>query len=309
MKGYFKSPPFYITVGILLLVGILTYFTRDKYYVEYTDASQIKIVNKWALPRVLEEVSGISYLDNERIACIQDEVGDIFIYNLVSEKIDSRINFAKKDDFEGLATIGNKAYILRSDGKIFEVEDITAENPKIASYDTEMSFKYDFEGLCYDEKNNRLLVAAKTNIFRNKNRFKPVYEFSLETKKLNPEPIYKLAYDNPIFQGLDSAGDPDVFRTSEIKIHPTTGKIYMLDGVIGKLLILNKDWKAEDLYVFNPDNFPQPEGLTFTPDGKKMYISNEGEWDPANILQVELSKGTKNDSLQKPSIKEPDNGN
>jgi len=301
MKGYFKSPPFYITVGILLLVGVLTYFTRDKYNLEYTDASKIKVVNKWVLPRVLEEVSGISYIGNERIACIQDEIGEIFIYNLVSKEVDKRIKFAEKDDFEGLATINGKAYILRSDGKIFVVDDIMEENPNIESYDTEMSFKYDFEGLCYDEKNNRLLLAAKSNAFRSQNQFKPVYEFSLETKKINPEPIYKLAYDNPIFSGLDSAGDPDIFRTSEIKIHPTNGKIYMLDGVIGKLLILDKNWKAENLYVFNPDEFPQPEGLTFTPDGKKMYISNEGEWDPANILQVELIENPKSDSLQKPN--------
>ena len=85
MKDYFKSPPFYITVGILLFVGIIYWFTRDKFYIEYTNAAQIKIANKWELPRVLEEVSGIDYIDKERIACIQDEVGELFIYNLVSK--------------------------------------------------------------------------------------------------------------------------------------------------------------------------------------------------------------------------------
>ena len=146
MKDYFKSPPFYITVGILLFVGIIYWFTRDKFYIEYTNAAQIKIANKWELPRVLEEVSGIDYIDKERIACIQDEVGELFIYNLVSKQIEKRIKFAENDDFEGVAMVGNKAYIMRSDGKIFSIDDIRVENPVIEKYDTQMSFKYDFEG-------------------------------------------------------------------------------------------------------------------------------------------------------------------
>ena len=288
MKGYFKSPPFYITVGILLLVGIIYYFSKDKYYIEYTDSSQIKIVNKWILPRVLEEVSGISYLDEERVACIQDEVGDLFIYNLVSERIENRINFADNDDFEGIATIKNKAYILRSDGNLFKIDDITVKNPKIEHFENDLSYKYDFEGLCYDKKNNRLLIAAKSYGPDSDLRFKPVFEFDLKTNTLTKQPVFELSYDNPVFEGLESAGQARVFRTSEINIHPKTGEIYMLDGVIGKLLILDKNWNAKDLYIFNPDDFPQPEGLTFSPNGK-MLISNEGEWDPANILEVELT--------------------
>ncbi|HIB38271.1 SdiA-regulated domain-containing protein [Mesonia sp.] len=297
MKGYFKSPPFFITVGILVFVGIIYYFSKDKYYIEYTDSSQIKIVNKWQLPRVLEEISGISYLDEERVACVQDEVGDIFIYNLVSERIENRINFADNDDFEGITTIKNKAYVLRSDGNLFKIDDITVKNPKIEHFKTNLSYKFDFEGLCYDKKNNRLLLAAKSNGPGNENRFKPVFEFNLATNTLTEQPVFELTYDNPVFEGLENAGSAKIFRTSEINIHPKTGEIYMLDGVIGKLLILDKNWNAKDLYIFNPDDFPQPEGLTFSPEGK-MFISNEGEWDPANILEVEL-KGPPKEKNQK----------
>ncbi len=296
MKDYFKSPPFYITAGILLFVGIIYWFTRDKYYIEYTNAEHIKIANKWELPRVLEEVSAIAYLDEERIACVQDEVGDLFIYNLVSKEIEKRISFAENDDFEGLAMVGNAAYIMRSDGKIFSIDDIRVENPVIEKFDTKMSFKYDFEGLCYDKKKDRLLMAAKSNGANDDNEFKPVFEFRLGSKQLTDAPIYELAYDDPIFEGLESAGTPKVFRTSEIQIHPKTGDIYMLDGVIGKLLILSDNWKPKNLYIFNPSDFPQPEGITFDPDGK-TFISNEGEWQPANILEVVINEKSK-DSTQ-----------
>ena len=296
MKDYFKSPPFYITVGILLFVGIIYWFTRDKFYIEYTNAAQIKIANKWELPRVLEEVSGIDYIDKERIACIQDEVGELFIYNLVSKQIEKRIKFAENDDFEGVAMVGNKAYIMRSDGKIFSIDDIRVENPVIEKYDTQMSFKYDFEGLCYDKKKDRLLLAAKSNGPDDDDKFKPVFEFKLGSKQLTDVPIYQLFYDDPIFEGLESAGTPKIFRTSEIHIHPKTGDIYMLDGVIGKLLILSSNWQPKSLYIFNPSDFPQPKGITFDPDGK-TFISNEGEWKPANILEVVISEKS-NDSTQ-----------
>ncbi|MBW2960731.1 hypothetical protein [Mesonia aestuariivivens] len=298
MKDYFKSPPFFITVGILVMVGIIYYLAKDKYYIEYTDTSEINIVNNWQLPRVLEEVSAICYLDKQRVACVQDEVGDIFIYNLISERIEKRINFADNDDFEGLAIDGEKAFALRSDGTIFEVKNINVENPEVIKHQTSLSFKYDFEGLCLDKKHNRLLMAAKSYGPNKADRFKPIFEFNLVSKKLNPNPIYELSYDNPIFRDLETAGTSRVFRTSEIGIHPITGEIYLLDGVIGKLLILGKGWKAKKLYIFNPSDFPQPEGLTFSPQGK-MFISNEGEWNPANILEVELLK-TKTAQKQEP---------
>ena len=185
MKDYFKSPPFCITVGILLFVGIIYWFTRDKFYIEYTNAAQIKIANKWELPRVLEEVSGIDYIDKERIACIQDEVGELFIYNLVSKQIEKRIKFAENDDFEGVAMVGNKAYIMRSDGKIFSIDDIRVENPVIEKYDTQMSFKYDFEGLCYDKKKDRLLLAAKSNGPDDDDKFKITDNSSKRVMKKN----------------------------------------------------------------------------------------------------------------------------
>lgn len=296
MKDYFKSPPFYITVGILVFVGLIYWFSRDKYYIEYTNAEEVKILNKWELPRVLEEVSAIAYLDKERMACIQDEVGDLFIYNLISKKIEKRINFADKDDFEGLAMVDQSAYIMRSDGKIFKIDDIRVENPVIEEFDTKMSFKYDFEGFCYDPKKDRLLLAAKENGPNKDNKFKPVFEFKLGSKKLNETPIFELTYDDPIFEGLKSAGTAKVFRTSEIQIHPKTGDIYMLDGVIGKLLILSDNWNPKKLYIFNPSDFPQPEGIAFDPDGR-TFISNEGEWQPANILEVVINQKTK-DSTQ-----------
>jgi len=77
-----------IITGILVLAGIVYYISKPEY--NYTD--KLKVKNTWILPAVLKEVSGISHIDDSRIACIQDEVGVIFIYDL--EKKKSSIKFS-----------------------------------------------------------------------------------------------------------------------------------------------------------------------------------------------------------------------
>ena len=77
------------------------------------------------------------------------------------------------------------------------------------------------------------------------------------------------------------------FRPSEIEIHPETGEIYLLDAKDPRLLIMDAGGKFKSVYALGKDEFNQPEGLTFKPEGS-LYISNEAGSDPANILEIEL---------------------
>jgi hypothetical protein len=77
------------------------------------------------------------------------------------------------------------------------------------------------------------------------------------------------------------------FKPSAISIHPSTSEIYITDGPKGRLLILN-DSGIKQLYQFDQKDFPQPEGITFNPQGE-MFISNEGKKSPGTILKVEIN--------------------
>lgn len=289
---YFRSVPFFITAGILIFVGIVGYFFRNHYKIDHDNPSNIKIVRQWDLPRIMEEISGIDYLKDGRIACIQDEDGKIFIYNLDSKEIDRTIDFAEKGDFEGIAVVGQKAFVLRSDGVLFEVADIRAENPEVTQHDTPLTEDRNVEGLCYDKANNRLLLAIKDREEDKNADYKGIYEYNLKTNEFNSEPVYKLKFNDPIFADLNDIGTSKVFRPSEINIQPKTGEIYLLDAEVPKMLILSKDWKPKALYVFDINDFPQPEGLTFSPEAR-MFISNEGVWHPGNILEVDIKNRKK----------------
>jgi len=287
MNRYFKSPPFYITFGILIFVGAMYFAFKSKYEINFDNPTEVNVVNRWEMPPLLMEVSGIAYIDKNHLACIQDEDGYIFIYNLANKKIERKFKFGPAGDYEGITLVGNTAYVLRSDARVFEVSDITSENPTTIDHETPLNDEYDFEGICYDKKNNRLLLAYKEENPDKKKNYKSIYEFDLEDKRLKREPVYKIMYHKEIFKPLQHFKTDKVFSPSEIGIHPQTGDVYILDGVNPKLLILDNNMKEKALYVFDPGIFAQPEGLTFSEEGR-MFIANEGGWNPANILEVSL---------------------
>jgi uncharacterized protein YjiK len=221
-------------------------------------------------------------MDNNRIACIQDEEGIIFIYNLKTSKIEDKIEFGDPGDYEAIALVGTTAYVLRSDGIIFEVNDFTNVTAPVIKHTIQLKGKYDFEGLCYDKTKNRLLLSIKD---MDKGEFKPIFAFDLSTKQLNPEPVFSIDYNDPVFDILEVKKSNKTLRPAEIGIHPVTGNIYVLESINPKLLILDPTGKPLKLYVFKEEQFRQAEGMSFNEAGE-LFISNEGNDEPGNILQI-----------------------
>lgn len=243
------------------------------------------IIKTWEMPEALMEISGLSFIDKNRIACIQDEEGIVFVYNLSNSSVESQTQFEKGGDFEDIAIIGNTAWVVRSDGRLFEIENFTAKDAMAKEYETSLSAHENVEGLCYDQKNNRLLLSVKDRDDHGKN-VKGIYAYDPVKKFFDNDPVYQLHTDDDI---LGSHKSKNNIRPSAITINPLSGNIYILDGPSARLLILGTDNKGKKLIEFDHKKFRQPEGITFSPDGK-MYISNEGyKKTPGNILEVNLN--------------------
>src|SRR5512136_1802264 len=75
------------------------------------------------LPDILHEVSGIVCIDSSTIACVQDEKGTLYFYNLADKKILSELKFFSKGDYEGIARVFDTIFVLRSDGLLIEISD------------------------------------------------------------------------------------------------------------------------------------------------------------------------------------------
>lgn len=274
---------FYIIFGILLFVGLVYYFSKTDY--KYSD--ELKVVKTFELPFVLREVSGISHVDDTKIACIQDEDGIIFIYDLEDEQIVKEIKFGPQGDYESIRVLDSVAYVMESDGKIFKIIDFESNQRSIETYETEFASFNDMESLDYHKELKKFLTIPKENNLLNKREDFIIYLIDPEDFKIEKELFTSLNYIDSIFDMKTNRFVESDFLASELTIHPETGEIYILDSRIPKLLVLHPDGNPKKMHLLNPKDFQQPEGLSFDSKGK-MYISNEeSDFLEQNIQLVE----------------------
>lgn len=258
-----------------------------------------KAVNE--LPDELNEISGITFLNDSVLVAIQDEQGILFYYNLKQGKIIKTQVFADEEDYEDLVRADEDMYVVTSKGTLIEISNFQSLKPEIASYITPFNRKNDIEGLAYDKKNNRLLIGPKEYGLTNDKRSKHIYAFDLNTKTFINEPAYtiKLPEIENQFHGdaleegskkfLKALGNHNmnkVFRTSALTVHEQTNDLYVLSSINGLIAVLSPEGQMKKIISFAGPEFIQPEGISFAPNGK-LYVSNEGgKSGKGNIIEI-----------------------
>ena len=261
----------------------------------------------YILPGVLTEISGITEIDATTIACIQDEHETVYIYDINKNQIVRQIFTGVGGDFEGIARVNRTIYVLRSDGVLTEITGFDSDKFKRATYLTNIPWR-DNEGLCYDAKNNRLLIAPKVTPGKDSGHkdFRLIYAFNLSTKKPLTEPVFRLdlnaikkfALDNKIRVPMkgkkgDKNEDPDIqFLVSAIGIHPVTGRLFIISGPERILFVFDMKGHIVFMERLSGDLFKQPEGITFMKNGD-MFISNEGKEKAPTLVRFNYKSGAK----------------
>ena len=231
------------------------------------------------LPNDLREVSGLSYYKPGRLACVQDELGVVFIYDLSQKSIVDEHVFGKNADYEGVEYVGRKLYVLRSDGELYESEPtdgvkIIGGGPETRHIKIDLPGKNDMEGLGYDPQLEALLLATKDG----KGTDKIIYYYSLKNKTLFQGIVLKQAD----LQAFDAAMGE--FKPSGIAVHPTTRDYYVLSSAAHRLAVLTPGGKVKSLVTVDEKELPQPEGICFAPDGT-LYLASEGNGKKGIILE------------------------
>jgi uncharacterized protein YjiK len=259
-------------------------------------------VKIYRLPHILDEVSGISVIDSNTLACIQDEAGTVFIYDLTSEKITERIHFGKPGDYEDLAVIDSVIYVLKSSGYIFRIDGYKRTNPEVVTYNTLLKSANDCEGLAYDPTIGSLLIACKGSPSVSEDKSyegsRAIYRFPIDRNDITEEPYILLDIQSiRDFSTLDRyeqlsyklAGtlDPNgniAFQPSGIAVSPLNDHYFIMANR-GKLILeLDREWKIISMGNIDSDLLPQPEGICFDASGK-LFISSEAS-DQAALIAV-----------------------
>ncbi len=284
---------------MLLCISVLFFsftLTKDQVTLSYNfDVPASSLV----LPPVLHEISGLTIIDTTTIACIQDEDGILFLYDLKNNVLKQQFTFGLNGDYEGITRVKNTLYVLRSDGVLFEINNYHSGKLKVKTYGTGIP-AVNNEGLCYDSLNNRLLIGAKGKINKdaiNKDK-RFIYEFSLATKMLVKEPVFTFytgqinafAKNNGITLPKRQAKTGKVIETgfklntSEIGIHPLTKQLYVLSATDHCLFMFNMNGSIEKVEPLNSVLFNKAEGLSFFPNGD-LLVSNEGQMNKPTLLR------------------------
>ncbi|WP_194852307.1 SdiA-regulated domain-containing protein [Nonlabens antarcticus] len=279
----------YIIVGVIIAaaIAIVLAFTLNTSDVNSKKSDDYIIKNTWELPKVLSEISGITWLSDNKIASVQDEDGVIFIYDLEKKEVVEEIKFAGSGDYEGIAVYKIDAYVLRSDGKIFKVARFReSEKVTTTSFDTGFTEKNNMESLTLDTTSSFLIVAPKDR--DSSDDFKGLYQVKIDSEKREAKPAVKINMNDAALKEFKNKKAYKTFSPSDVAIHPVTKEYYVLEGKNPKLVILNRDGAIKNVIKLDKDDFAQPEGITFSPDGT-LYISNEAGKGKATIVQVDLS--------------------
>ncbi|WP_162141795.1 SdiA-regulated domain-containing protein [Daejeonella oryzae] len=252
------------------------------------------------MPGELDEISGITFLNDSVVAAIEDENGILYFYNIKQEKIERKIDFGKADDYEDVVLANNDIYIINSSGEIFQVKNFDSEKPVIKNFKTAFGKKNDIEGMAFESKKNRLLIGVKGNNLDKSEENKQVYAFDLNTMQLIPEAVYKIQLNEieSYFEGdaieesskkfLKALGNKNmskVFNISALTVNSLSGEIFILSSLNNLIAVLSPDGSLKSIYKLDKD-FKQPEGIAFSGDGK-LYISNEsGGKGSGNIIEM-----------------------
>lgn len=247
----------------------------------------------WNLPSALAEVSGISWVDNGHLLAIEDMTPTLYLLNLNSKNVvEKQTAFLKQDaakfDVEDVALANGTAYVLQSHGELYSVRNWQGK-PEAEMLPTGLDRKNNTEGLCFDPKTGRLLVACKnkSGIEDAKKSTRAIYSFDLSKKKMDPQPALVINHKEVEAATGDKAG----FYPSAIAVHPQTGNYYILSTRETKgLAVFDRSGKLVRFTSIDAGLMPQPEGLCFAPDGT-LFISTESRHGaPARILSFAPGK-------------------
>jgi uncharacterized protein YjiK len=249
------------------------------------------------LPPELSEISGITDLSDHEIGCVQDEDGIIFTLDLRSRSITRRLRFAGPGDYEGLTFVNPKLFVLRSDGRLYEVE-VSADAPRIKTYTLNLPTKNN-EGLGFDSKHRRLLIAPKEKAGKGSELkdTRWVFGFDLVQMKSVREPLMKIElsalrqyaqmHEKKLPERATKRGAPRPalrFLPSSIAVHPKSNMVFLLSAIDHSLVVLDRDGNIAGYTMLDPALFRQPEGMTFLSDGT-LLIANEAASAKATLLQ------------------------
>ena len=270
-----KSVQCNILASFMLLTGLILVNTacNQKKVILTPQGYDLSDPQRLDLGSKLDEISGICWVNDSIMLANNDESGKIYAINLknLRDYEYNNIRFGEKDDYEDIVKVGDTIFVLIATGSIVKVTEFKSkETIKSAVVATVPGKNNEFESMFYDDQIHSLILLCKT-CHKEKDQVRTAYRYDLASQTLIDTPYFTVDV-NEIRRLLDNSRNE--FKPSAAAINPVQNKIYIVASVGKVLVVTDRKGKVEQAFPISPTMFPQPEGLTFSPNGD-LFISNE----------------------------------
>lgn len=240
---------------------------------------------RFDLPGGLEEVSGLAFTPEGRLFAHDDERGRIHEIDPHTGEVGKRFDLGNgrlAGDFEGIAVIGERFFLVTSTGWLYEFrEGDGEENVAYRVTDTGLGDGCEVEGLDYDPTDDALLFACKQA--SDDGDWIHVHRIAVDptTGRL---PSLRIARSE-----LDAFGLDDDFEPSALLVLP--GGTYLLSSAPDEsLLEVARDGRVLGGIDLGRRSHPQPEGLEMGSDGT-LYLADEENEEDARLTAYAPREG------------------
>jgi uncharacterized protein YjiK len=237
---------------------------------------------EWRLPGRLREISGLAITPDDRLFAHDDEEAILYQIDYRSGTLLKAFAMGGptvKGDFEGVAYVDERFYLVSSAGNIYESrEGRDGERMRYNRYETGVGDYCEVEGLAFEPSDRTLLMLCKEAHVKQYRDFLTIFRWSMDERELARDSVLRI----PLSDFPKDIADHGL-RPSGIERHPVTGTYIIVAARETLLAEVTKDGKVLRIVHLPPNVHRQAEGITFASDDT-MFISDEGGSSRARLV-------------------------
>lgn len=232
-------------------------------------------LQQWKLPKELREISGLALTPDDRLFAVTDERAIVFELDYVDGKIVKAFALGRliaRADFEGIAYLGDRFYIVTSNGYVYVAQEGgNGERVDFEVYQTGLGEHCEIEGLAADARAGLLLLACKRSRGKDGSGRLSIFAWSPADGSMPRERQVEIPADEIAARTGKKRVSP-----SAIVIDPETGSLIGLAGSQRVMFELRPTGELIDAIILPlADRHRQAEGIEITRHGK-LLIADEG---------------------------------
>lgn len=238
-------------------------------------------LTQWRLPARLREISGLALTQDGRLLAVSDEAAVVYELDVAAGRLMKAFAYGDpvlRGDFEGIAVLEERVYLLTSDGNLVHGrEGADGERLPYSRTDTGLGRHCELEGLAQHAERRQLLLACKTPRQGGALDVPAIFAWSPGSRDPSPPAPIRLPLGE-ILPRIDS----NRLNPSGVAVDPAGGHILLVASRQRALVELTADGRLVRVAGLAAARHRQPEGIEVTGDGR-LLLADEGGGDKARL--------------------------